>query len=56
MFDPLSFLLTSPVWLAVTVFQVWMLVHALRRREWLAMPGEDAGIKVHDVHHAEEEA
>ncbi len=35
MFDPLSFLLTSPVWLAVTVFQVWMLVHALRRREWL---------------------
>ncbi len=28
----------------------------LRRREWLAMPGEDAGIKVHDVHHAEEEA
>ena len=28
----------------------------LRRREWLAMPGEDVGIKVHDVHHAEEEA
>ncbi len=28
----------------------------LRRREWLAMPGEDVGIKVHDVHHAEEDA
>ncbi|MDE2333002.1 MAG: patatin-like phospholipase family protein [Rhodospirillales bacterium] len=28
----------------------------LRRREWLAMPGEDEGIRVHDVHHAEETA
>jgi len=28
-------LLTSPLWLAMTVFQVWMLVHALRNREWL---------------------
>ncbi len=28
----------------------------LRRREWLTMPGEDEGIRVHDVHHAEEEA
>jgi hypothetical protein len=27
--------LTNPVWLAVTVFQIWMLVHALRHREWL---------------------
>jgi len=30
-----EFLLTNPVWLAVTVFQIWMLVHALRQREWL---------------------
>jgi len=30
-----SFLLTNPVWLAMTVFQLWMLVHALRNREWL---------------------
>ena len=30
-----SFLLTNPVWLAMTVFQIFMLVHALRNREWL---------------------
>ena len=30
-----SFLLTNPVWLAMTVFQVWMLIHALRNREWI---------------------
>jgi hypothetical protein len=30
-----SFLLTNPVWLAITAFQIWMLVHALRSREWL---------------------
>lgn len=29
------FLLTNPVWLAMTVFQIWMLVHAVRNREWL---------------------
>ncbi len=34
-FGTLSFLLTNPFWLAVTVFQIWMLVHALRQREWL---------------------
>lgn len=28
-------LLTNPVWLAVTVFQILMLIHALRNREWL---------------------
>ena len=28
-------LLTSPVWLALTVFQIWMLIHAIRNREWL---------------------
>jgi hypothetical protein len=33
--DDLGFLLTNPVWLAVTVFQVWMLIHALRNRQWL---------------------
>ena len=30
-----NFLLSSPVWLAVTVFQVWMLVDAIRQREWI---------------------
>ena len=30
-----NFLLASPVWLAVTVFQVWMLVDAIRQREWI---------------------
>ena len=34
-FESLGFLLTNPVWLAMTVFQIWMLVHALRSREWL---------------------
>jgi tetratricopeptide (TPR) repeat protein len=28
-------LLTSPVFLALTVFQIWMLIHALRNREWV---------------------
>ena len=30
-----SFLFTNPVWLALTAFQLWMLVHAVRNREWL---------------------
>ena len=30
-----SFLLTNPVWLALTAFQLWMLIHALRHRAWL---------------------
>ena len=30
-----GFLLTNPVWLALTVFQIWMLVHALGQRQWL---------------------
>jgi len=34
-FGDWSFLLTNPVWLAMTVFQLWMLVHALRNREWI---------------------
>ena len=34
-FGDWSFLLTNPVWLAMTVFQLWMLVHALRSREWI---------------------
>jgi len=34
-FDNLSSLLRSPVSLAVTIFQLWMLVDALRRREWV---------------------
>lgn len=28
-------LLTSPLWLAMTVFQIWMLIHAIRNGEWL---------------------
>jgi tetratricopeptide (TPR) repeat protein len=27
--------LTSPLWLAMTAFQIWMLLHALRHREWV---------------------
>lgn len=30
-----QYLFTNPVPLALTVFQIWMLVHALRNREWL---------------------
>jgi len=30
-----SFLLANPLWLLVTVFQIWMLIHALRNREWI---------------------
>jgi len=28
-------LLTSPFWLAVTIFQIWMLIDAVRQREWI---------------------
>jgi hypothetical protein len=35
LFEDWSFLLFNPLWLAMTVFQIWMLVHALRNREWL---------------------
>lgn len=30
-----QYLFTSPLSLALTVFQIWMLIHALRNREWL---------------------
>jgi hypothetical protein len=30
-----SILLTNPVLLAITAFQLWMLIHALRNREWI---------------------
>jgi hypothetical protein len=30
-----SYLLTNPVWLVMTAFQIWMLVHAVRNREWI---------------------
>lgn len=30
-----SFVLLNPVWLAMTVFQIWMLIHALRNRQWI---------------------
>jgi len=32
--DP-ELLFSSPVWLLVTAFQIWMLVDAIRQREWL---------------------
>src|SRR5580704_5957833 len=31
----LDYLLTSPLVLVTTVFQIWMLIHAIRRQEWL---------------------
>src|SRR5271154_5337132 len=30
-----QFLLSSPLWLILTIFQVWMFIHAIRNREWL---------------------
>ncbi len=30
-----NFLLTSPLWLAVSAFQIWMLIDAIRQREWI---------------------
>jgi hypothetical protein len=30
-----NYLLTSLFWLAVTIFQIWMLVDAIRQREWI---------------------
>ncbi len=30
-----SFLFTNPIWLVMTAFQIWMLVHAIRNREWI---------------------
>ena len=30
-----QYLFTNPVLLALTVFQIWMLIHAVRNREWL---------------------
>jgi hypothetical protein len=30
-----SFLLLNPLWLVMTAFQVWMLIHAIRNREWV---------------------
>jgi len=29
------FLLANPIWLVITAFQIWMLVHAIRNGEWL---------------------
>ena len=34
-FTAWSYLLTSPVWLVMTAFQIWMFVHAVRNREWI---------------------
>ena len=30
-----QYLLTSPFWLLMTAFQIWMLIHAVRNREWI---------------------
>jgi hypothetical protein len=30
-----QYLFTNPLWLLVTIFQIWMLVHAIRNGEWL---------------------
>jgi hypothetical protein len=30
-----AFLLTSPLGLIITAFQIWMLIHAFRNREWI---------------------
>jgi hypothetical protein len=29
------FLISSPIWLLLTAFQIWMLIDAIRRREWI---------------------
>jgi len=29
-----NYLISSPLWLALALFQIWMLIDALRRREW----------------------
>lgn len=34
-FEDWHFILTNPLWLLFTVFWLWMLVHAIRNREWL---------------------
>jgi len=34
-FESLRFLLHSPIALVLTLFQIWMLVDAIRRREWI---------------------
>lgn len=30
----LEYLITSPFWLALTIFQIWMFIHAIRNREY----------------------
>ena len=34
-FEEWHFLIANPLWLAMTAFQIWMLVHAVRNKEWL---------------------
>jgi hypothetical protein len=34
-FEDWQFMLTNPLWLLMTAFQIWMLIHAVRNREWL---------------------
>src|SRR5215469_12460643 len=30
-----QYFLANPVWIAITAFQIWMGVHAIRNREWI---------------------
>ena len=34
-FENWKYYLTSPFWVAFTIFQIWMLIHAIRQREWI---------------------
>jgi hypothetical protein len=33
-FTQWNYLISSPIWLALAIFQIWMLIDAIRRREW----------------------
>jgi len=33
-FTQWNYLISSPIWLAVAVFEIWMFIDAIRRREW----------------------
>ena len=35
LFTNWDYLLSSPVWLLMTAFQIWMFIHAIRNREWI---------------------
>jgi hypothetical protein len=35
MFASILILFENPIWIAVTIFQIWMGIHAIRNREWI---------------------